>query len=322
MNYSIHGILNVKSEVPLSEYSYFESDESLNKENITIKRESVSMPADSRDLGTQKIGIEGRTLVCDYKFRNSKISLNFEEGKIKFTESYRKHGSLYEIVRSMIHTKIIEKGYGIINGSCVSINGVGVALCGFHKAGKSSLILNLPAESFFSDSYLIVDENGNAYSYPSKIGVPPNRKVRNADFSLRQKFKLFVYRLLSKSPKLESLRERILGDRIKVRITPEELKMKIGEKCRVGNIFVIGIGERGTSKVKLSPDKLIEQHIVGSLGFYHHHLLTLYSNLFLNPFKILDKNKQIIKNFLDNVETWEIKRTSVDGILRELEEKI
>lgn len=319
MRYSIHDILTLKSDIELP-YSFFEVNETDRKADISVTVGEVEMPLGSRDIGDWIVGSEGTCLAVDYKFRNSKVSFDFQEGEVNLTEGYADRGSLNKIIRSMIHTKLVERGYGIINCSCLAKNGKTIAISGFHKSGKSSAVLNLPADTFYSDDFLIVDEDGGGYSYPvTTIGIPPGASLKNVHLPISQKFKKRWYALLSNFSTLEKIREMVLGNRIKVRVDPvKSLNMDIGKKCEVNELYLIGLGDEGVKEINPSVGMLVENHTVGSFGFYHHHLLTMYSYLYLNPQKILDKNSKVVKKFLSNVDAWEIKRPSISEILQEL----
>ena len=143
MDYSIHGKLNIRSDIDLNLPSYFE--EQFNKiPDLQILRGETKV-ADAKPVFPPYIYYRKNVLLHKYGFLfPCQLTLMGLEGKtkIEFTEVYCKLIGIRGVINSVLDLKLLQKGLIKMHGSCVELpNKTGVMVVGWDHSGKSTLAI-------------------------------------------------------------------------------------------------------------------------------------------------------------------------------------
>ncbi len=174
-SYSIHGIVEVVSELPLFELEYFQTEKVRHADiSIRVDPKTSQVPLsrrveihDSTLSYAEHFGRLGAKLTID--FRNSiHVSVNELLGKSK-TVVY------VNVVEPLLRLVLASKGYVLLHAACLSDeNGNALLISAPPDTGKTTLVLRcLPKGgfSFLSDDMTIIDQFGSAYCYPKPFTI-------------------------------------------------------------------------------------------------------------------------------------------------------
>ena len=210
MNYDIHGMLKINSNVDLSdivlELPYFEVE----KVDPNLKIMVENFEFDKKECGKADLwfyGRDGKDFMYyeRYIFRvEDKLlleGLQAETTKITATKfCYKKplraRGNFMDILKSVQMLKLSQSGI-FIHAACVARDGFAVLMPAMPSTGKTLTTLQLlhKGYDYMADDTLILDNKGTAYSYPmpSAIGSYILRYANTVSRLKRLELKLNSY---------------------------------------------------------------------------------------------------------------------------------
>lgn len=175
-HYDIHGIIGVVSAQRLPELQFFRVHE-LGREpdiEVTIGRLDRKDPEDRvlvEDLGDRVSYIEGKGR---FGFGVS-IDLGSPiKVRVSGLVGRSPHVLYTNIVEPLLRWAFVRKGYAMIHGACLQVDGKGVLITAQTDTGKTTTCLRAvkgEGAVFLSDDMIIVDQQGTAYAFPKPLTI-------------------------------------------------------------------------------------------------------------------------------------------------------
>jgi hypothetical protein len=166
--YDVHGILRVKSQIPLYELEFFRSDK-IRKPDIIIEvaKNDTLGPFPSRI-------VKDRALTYREHFGSlgAEFSIDFSNELRVFVSRLlaNSRNVLYvNIVEPLLRFIFATKGYVLLHSACLSMNGDGILLSAQPDTGKTTTVLKILQSTsclFLSDDMTILDPSGKARCFP------------------------------------------------------------------------------------------------------------------------------------------------------------
>lgn len=293
MDYSIHGKLNIRTDVDLAIPSYFKKEFNKTPDlQILIGETKI---ADANYVFPPYIYYRENVLLHKYGLLvPCRLVLENLEGKtkIEFTEIYRKLIGVRGLINSVFDLKLLQKGLIKMHGSCVELpNKKGLMVIGWDHSGKSTLAINMVGEGakFLSDDITILSKDF-AYSYPK------NPKIFTGMH--------FLARRLNSVPFIN----RVLG--LNRTVPPKN----VIDKTKVKYMFISRYGKKNIRNIRQKEAaKIMETlNIYVTMPFDKRRLVLAYSHY--NKFNLgtlLRTRHEIIKKFLKGVKCFEITSTNM-----------
>lgn len=211
MNYRIHDIVTVDSDIELPLPARFRTDSTVQDADIAVQTGQI----DRDEFPPGRVGKgyywhSGRnSLLVDWGARGrwwpdamAAVSNLTGNCRVRINDTYRKFGDLSTLIRSVLAFKLWQRNATLIHaGGLVNENGDGVVIHGFRNMGKSSTSLRLAQrghELLGDDTLLIKDDT--VYSYPRQIGVSPGTLIPDGTLTPRETIRNNVNRVLEKLP--------------------------------------------------------------------------------------------------------------------------
>jgi len=174
--YSLHGVLNVKSIVPLSELHFFEV-EHIDRADLFIG--PITGGTAQKSVGARKIfansssatysehlGALGVVVCIDFL---DKLRVGVSKLLLKSP-----HVLYVNVVEPLLRLLFASKGYVLLHSACLSRDGKGYLISAPPDTGKTTTILRCIGESgfeFLSDDMTILDRFGNLYAFPKPLTI-------------------------------------------------------------------------------------------------------------------------------------------------------
>lgn len=191
-NYCIHNILNVESQVPLTELQYFQTDTTLEDIDIQIRLDRQGTP--SRLPGgisyDERLGRFGFGLtVLPGKFTQIIVSPLLEKSpNFLFTN----------VVEPILRWGFVRKDFALIKAAAVTRDGSAILIHSDEDRGK--VVADLCRDqrhAFMADDLIIVGKNGQAFGYPKPVTIQQEMVRSNRDsFSRSNRLALLIRRSL------------------------------------------------------------------------------------------------------------------------------
>lgn len=192
-SYDIHGILWVSSCVALPELDRFSVERLPGPADLTI--------APGSGFGGSQHSVEkiGTHLVLNYSefLRGAGFAFRAQlNDQMKVEVSWlltRSPHVLYtNVVEPMLRWLFVEKGYALVHGACLDIDGRGVLITAKTDTGKTTTCLKsiqTHGSSFLSDDMVIITPEGRALSYPKPLTISFHtlKAISNAPLALSEK---------------------------------------------------------------------------------------------------------------------------------------
>lgn len=322
MNYSIHGILEVKTNasVPIPDYFRVEKILAPDLTILSKKRLDFEKSKDNKILkGNYYFWSHNHKLFVDYGFMNAKLSIEnlFGHTKVECTTSLERFctkESWERLILAILSVKLIQKGYTFVHAGCLSHHGKGILIAAMQDTGKTSTVLSLldgKEFKFLGDDFAIIGKNGTAYSYPKEVRLSPRTlrgKVISPQGALKRKF----------------LGSRILSTFLE-RFTKKDItrlsrvpKRYVVDKCLVRKIFVLsGYGEERAVRM----DKRKAFDAITTLSLQMPNLIETYLDMYYHLFHInvaglLEEKNKIIKKAINTANCFEVTALNLEGYSR------
>ncbi len=175
-NYDIHGIMRVASEVRLPELGFFRTSHLLEGPDVRIRiAHSTSSGQVARDAP--------RDNHQEFRYREVLGPLGFwvNIARGEFTDvvaspllRWSPHVLYTNVLEPIVRWMLVQKGYALVHGACVAIDGRAVLVTGPTDTGKTTTILRLLAHhpfTFLSDDMTILRRDGRGFCYPKPLTI-------------------------------------------------------------------------------------------------------------------------------------------------------
>lgn len=320
--YSIHGVINIKTDEKIPMLDYFRTEERPGRPDIEIVRNELTLvkPRTHKILYRDHyFWTKGSTLFVDYDILKIKLLINDLLGKTKIacTKNFRRFCTdegWNQFIRAILLVKLLQKGHTLIHSGGVGYpKDRAILITGLPDTGKTSTVLSLSdgeKVKFMGDDLMIVGENGLAYSFPIGMGVRVSPltltgKLAPAHGTLERK--------LTKFPLVSILIEKVLKkETTKYKKIPSEW---VCDKGAIKKVFLIkGYGRRGVKR-RISKNQAVNAIYMSSIE--PAIILHKYPNLYLYSFGIdlfdlLKRKREILKKALKDAECYELVAPSIE----------
>lgn len=293
MDYSIHGMLNLRTDINLGIPSYFKKA-FRGEPDLEISKGKANAPG-ADPVFPPYIFFGKNTLLHKYGFfAPCKLTLSNFEGKtrIEFTELYGKLLDLKDVAKCVLNFKLLQAGLINMHGSCVELpDKTGLMIVGWDHSGKSTLALNMvrAGARFLSDDTTLLSRE-YAYAYPKPI-----KAFKGLHF-------------LAKRLNTVPLINRILGVN---KVVPPK---NIIDKTKVKYVFISRYGEKSIRAIdaKEAAKTMELLNVYVTKLFDKRHLVLEYCHYNKYDLATLLKTRhEIIKKFLKGIKCFELTSTSV-----------
>jgi dolichol-phosphate mannosyltransferase len=173
-SYDVHGIATVQSSVALPELERFRVDHLTQAPTIDVRIGKVSPRAERVST------IEGNTLRYDEGLGAAGFAIKVAFGRrIRIVASkllrHSPHVLYTNVVEPILRWTMVERGYALVHGACISAAGDAFLITARTDTGKTTTILKTldsqPACAFLSDDLTIVCPDGTVLSYPKPLTI-------------------------------------------------------------------------------------------------------------------------------------------------------
>ncbi len=206
--YDIHGLVAIRSEIPLPELGYFQVRPFRREADITVRRGYVgARRMISKVQATMSPGL------FVYREHLGSAGANFRvdlDNRINVTVSpllaRSKHVVYTNVVEALLRFVLVNKGHMLLHSATVRLGEETIMLSAQTDTGKTGTILRLLQEhpdnsAFLSDDMTIIDREGEARSFPKPLTISSHtmRAVNKKVLSLPRRLVLgFQSRIHSK----------------------------------------------------------------------------------------------------------------------------
>jgi len=300
--YSIHDIIKIKTNVEIPIPDYFRSSEELDPDMEILQGDlDNNIPRDKmKKRADYYIYKRGSALFFDYSkfFLHVKLKIDnlYDKPTIIFTKNYKKFGrtTFTSLVNAILSIKLIQKGHTFIHAGCLNYDKKqALLISGMAETGKTSSILSLldgKRFKFMSDDQTILSKNGEAYSYPKRVGISPY--TLTGDMISRSKLKKMLKRSEAKE-------------------IPQNL---IERKGMIKKLFILECGEDKIEQIDRS--EAVRKIFTSSMeenNFFRVFPLNLYFFSFgYDYLHLLNNMKNIIEQSLNKVECFKVSSNRVE----------
>jgi len=313
--YNIHDIVNVSSDVPLSELSFFRG-------NINSLLDLVVQTGLNRSENQKK--------VC---FKYSELGSIGASFQIDFSRQLRvivsqllaksRHVLYTNVVEPLLRFLFVSKGYILLHSACLSTPIGGLLISAPPDTGKTTTILKILQYTrwrFLSDDMTILSPSGHAYCFPKPLqislntlqtlGYAYNKLYGLPSFILRSRIYSKESRLLMRSlgkTRIPILSLNALGQILFPPSKPPILTLidphNFAKKCAINSLFFI---DRGKPFLKeLSPEKALKRVEINSDNAFNFPPYSrIVKHLELDGFnyqELKSKERDLLRRALRNV---------------------
>ncbi len=179
-DYSIHGIITVRSEVRLPELEGFLMTEPLDHPSMTVR---IGKKSEIRRRGTNTPGSE-RHLVYDEGFGPFGFAINVAMGDtidiIASPVLRRSPHVLYtNVVEPILRWTFVKHDYALVHGACIAFGDDAYLITARTDTGKTTTLLRMLDQqrratdkgAFISDDLTLVSPDGIALTYPKPLTI-------------------------------------------------------------------------------------------------------------------------------------------------------
>lgn len=175
-SYNIHGILRIGTEVPISIPDYFSDKETDRFDLVFMRAKSrIEERESATSAGLRFYKDEDYLAYRSLSFGNISIKVTDIEDStvVEFTRLFQKFRGISGIAQALMSLKTVQRNHCFIHAGCVAKNQEAALIVAWADVGKSTTAVSLAQNGFhfLSDDKTIVNGNGLAYCYPSKIRI-------------------------------------------------------------------------------------------------------------------------------------------------------
>lgn len=291
--YSVHGRLNIRSDIDLHLPAFFKSDFA-GAPGLSIKKGFKKVTdADyvfppyvyhRKDLLLHRYGF---VAPCQMTLENIESSTS-----VTFTPAYKQLVGLKGLVECMIDIKLMQNGIVKTHAACVELkDGTGLMVAGWDHSGKSTIAIDMMNDGakFLSDDIALLSEDG-AYAYPKSIKAFTGMHA--------------LARRLNNIPFVN----RMLG--LNKGMPPKN----VTGRTKVSYLFISRFGKKAVREISAgeAATALETMSIYVTAPFDKRHLVLEYCHY--NKYDIgalLARRSEIIRKFLVGVKCFELTSTNV-----------
>ena len=211
-NYDIHGIVSLRSDGRLPELERFRVGVQLDDPTIVVRRGRVRAAKSDMETGIEPV------VYAELRARGFAIRMDIGERTEILASSLlcRSPHVLYtNVVEPVLRWTFVRRGYALVHGACVSVDGRGFLITAKTDTGKTTTILKSldgtldgHPQAFLSDDLTIVSPDGRLLTYPKPLTISRHtlHAVRTPLLGRRERLGLIVQsRLHSRSGRLFGL---------------------------------------------------------------------------------------------------------------------
>ena len=205
LNYNIHDIIKVASEVRLPELDRFLVDEPIEEPTIRVRLGKVTEERESNGAPPQA-SVTAQSNGPSLHYKEWVGSLGFgmriemgEPIEVLATPLLRRspHVLYTNIVEPLLRWTFVEKGYALVHGACVAFGDEAFLITAKTDTGKTTTILRLLDNltcSFISDDLTLVSRDGQVLTYPKPLTISRHTvtAVKSAQLSRWERSTLIV----------------------------------------------------------------------------------------------------------------------------------
>lgn len=324
MNYDIHGLLKIKSNVVLPIPDCFLTLGNIDPD-LTVLKEKLNFEK-PKGCELRRINYhywhEKHRLFVDYGLAGSKLIIENLLGRAKIRVSpnfykYSAQATLDYLLSRVLFIKLIEKGYTFLHAGCVSRDGEGVLVTAMPDMGKTSTVLSLVGGgfSFLGDDHVIFSKNGTVYSYPREVTISPDTLTGGIVSDL-PRWKRMLVRIRS----LKIIMEKFFGSIAESKKVPHDV-MKSHSKASLAFM----LGSYGNEVRHVSKEKLANMMLlpIPAMDGFPDSFADLYLYLEGVDFaEIVDRGRGIMRRGLEHVKCYEVSAPSLQAYPKLIGEKI
>jgi len=329
--YSIHDILHIRSNVdlPIPDYFRISSPPTSFNFDIDVSEESLSLPFTETEMHRCSIFFVGHNesqLAIDYRlpFLNVKLLLTDLENttKISFTKDFKRFGDLTNLFNTILLFKFIQKEHTLVHSGCISTSDNCYLISGMRDTGKTSTVLSLVDGTdikFMSDDLTVISQNGQAFSYPTPVGISPYTLTGTSISYTPPAWKQWVAKHQLLLFGFESVFKLELSKRMDV---PSSL---IDTSGTISDVFLLRSANKNeissipssvaVQKLLMTTTELIDPFRIYSLNFYAYY--TDFDSAML-----FEKEKGIIENALSNATCYDVCANNVKEFHRLIQKQV
>lgn len=200
--YNIHDIIRVRSMQKLPELSYFAVSEPIENPEIDVRIDPnvEQYAADYSITYDEILGPYGFSIVINQLETHTQVIASPVIGQSP-------HVLYTNVVEPLLRWFFTRKGYALMHGACIAVNGNALFITARTDTGKTTTILNTIRQNrgqihFLSDDMTIVGRDGTALNYPKPLTISAHtlRAIQASPLTLREQLFLQVQsRLHSRS---------------------------------------------------------------------------------------------------------------------------
>lgn len=317
MDYSIHGMLRVRSNVDIPVPGYFRVKKLDGKPDLLVwSHRKLNFQRDKSNemlMGNYYFWGGGKKIFVDYDLMNAKLSVEdlFGKTKIECTNSLKRfctEENWQKLIFAVLSIKMIQKGYTFMHAGGLTHHDGGILIAGMQDTGKTSTVLPLLDGKEFKllgDDFVILD-SGRAYAYPKEIRLSP-RTLRGCLESSALKEKAMKNRFISMF--MERFLKRDITRLVQI---PREY---IAEKCDVEKIFILsGYGKEHVERINSSE----AFNVLSTLSMQMPNLLETYLDIYyhifhVEVFRFLEEKNKIIEKTIKSAECFKVTAPRLEG---------
>ena len=320
--YSIHDLITVKTNMNNVKIpDCFLEEEVKGEPDIEIVQERLEFSKPERAARSRNYfyWTDGATLFMDYAvpLMNAKLVVDGLEGKtkIKVTESLNKFGRVeLPSFNSILDLKLIQKDFALLHSGCLNYKGQCFLITASRDTGKTSTVLSLfdgKDFKFMSDDLTIVSRNGEAHSYPEKVGISPH--TLTGTVIPPHSGKNVIKGRLAKYHFLTLLFGRFLNlELVERKEVPHDL---IEDKGTIKKIFILKGGNEKEEIEQIGTAEAVEKILSATLGLINPSkvfLLNFYSYVLdFDLYGLLFEKKKIVEEAIKDAECFEVRSNNV-----------
>jgi len=171
INYDIHGILTVESDVALPELEPFRAPSSQRTPDIQVQFRSLDDP-----IGPSA----SRTVTYKERLGNRGFAIRIELGpqtRILASPFLRSspHVLYTNAVEPVLRWAFVRRGYALVHGACLVSDGRAFIITARTDTGKTTTMLKTldahPDYAFVSDDLTLLQEDGSVFTYPKPLTI-------------------------------------------------------------------------------------------------------------------------------------------------------
>lgn len=319
VDYDIHGLVTVRSNVSLPIPDYFNKD--ITEPDIEFREEDLDLDVPRSEKKKRKdysVWQDGDTFVVDYEILNLKVALDDLQGAtvVRFTPRFgeRSKNHINSLSKLLIQLKLVEQGYSFIHAGSFTVGDEAILIPAMGSTGKTYTSLSLvngDDRLFMGDDLAIVGEDGSVFSYPGKIGTGPyvlqNDDVPELNFEPTLSARLAKIPLISvifgQYPWLYKSKNTELPSRL------------IADEAEVGAVYLI-TGGTSDKAVPISSSEAVSRGLI-----QHFDTHGMFQNFILNYCaffqdydltEVVERMREILESGLSDTPCYELRSNELN----------